>query len=350
MKKLFALILAIVMLLSVAALAEEQPLILQRPEDAAEALAWAKEQTWDTTYTVGFANIAEDNTTANRLGDFIVECFAAYGIDVVRTDNNYDGMQAVTNCQSMLQRGIQGLVEFNVDESVGGVIMEMCNEVGIPVMAIDIPHPGATFFGADNAMAGTLAGQAVGEAATKKWGECFDVLCLVDQMASGDLPRLRVLKAEDGLKEVYPDFDSAKVFTVEGGQTVDVAQTAVAAFLNAHPDERIGFVVLQSTAGVGTLAAIRTADREADCVMVVNNEDYFFTDAANYGEDSAFAAAITFQLMQYGQWIAPAMREILDTGVQPENVYVQHKILTRENIDDLFPTWKEDLANGIYSN
>lgn len=351
MKKLFALILAFVMLMGVAAFAEEDLLILQRPEDAVEALAWAKEQTWDKTYTIGFANIAEDNTTGIRLGDYIVECCKAYGMDVIRVDNNYDGMQAVTNCQTLLQRGIEGLIEFNVDESVGGVIMEMCDEAGIPVMAIDIPHPGATFFGADNAYAGTLAGKAAAEAAQKKWGQCFDVLCLVDQMASGDLPRLRVLKAEDGVHEIFPDFDAEKdMYIVEGGQTVDVAQTAVASFLNAHPNEKIGFVVLQGTAGVGTLAAVRTADREADCVIAVNNEDFFFTDAANYGEDSAYVAAITFQLMDYGQWIAPAMREILDTGVQPENVYVDHKILTRENIDEIFPNWREDLAAGIYPN
>ena len=350
MKKLLALVLTVMMLLAIPAIAEEAPLILSRPADAVEALEWAKEQTWDKTYTIGFANIAEDNTTANRLGDYIEECAAAYGMNVIRVDNNYDGMQAVTNCQSMLQRGIEALIEFNVDESVGGVIMEMCDEAGIPVMAIDIPHPGATFFGADNAKAGTLAGEAVAKAAQGKWGQCFDCLLLVDQMASGDLPRLRVLKAEDGLRTVYPDFDASKVFIVEGGQTVDEAQIAVSSFLNAHPNEKISIVVLQGTAGVGTLAAVRTADREADVVMIVNNEDYFFTDVANYDENSCFAGAVTFQLMDYGQWIMPAMREILDTGVQPENVYVEHKIVTRENIDELFPGWRDKLAAGIYSN
>lgn len=349
MKKLLALALALMLLLSVAAFAEETPLILQRPADAVEALAWAKEQTWDKTYTIGFANISEDNVTSTTLGDYIVECAAAYGMNVIRTDNNYDGMQAVTNCQSMLQRGIEGLIEFNVDESVGGVIMELCDEAGIPVMAIDIPHEGATFFGADNAKAGTLAGEAVAKAAQEKWGQCFDCLLLVDQMASGDLPRLRILKAEDGLRTVNPDFDAAKIYMVEGGQTVDEAQSAVSSFLTAHPTEKIGIVVLQGTAGVGTLAAVRTADREDDVVMIVNNEDYFFTDAANY-EESSYAGAVTFQLMDYGQWIIPAMREILDTGVQPEAVYVEHNVVTRDNIDELFPDWRQKLADGIYPN
>ena len=347
--RLIALLLVVMMSLALPALAEEEPLILQRPDDAVEALEWAKQQTWDKTYTIGFANIAESDLTAVALGDYIVECCKAYGMEVIRVDNEMNGTKAVQNVQTLLNRNIEALIEFNVDESVGGVVMEMCNEAGIPVMAIDIPHPGATFFSADNAYAGTLAGEAVANAAMEKWGK-LDCLLLVDQMASGDLPRQRVLKAEDGLRKVFPDFPSEQIFMVEGGTSAEVAQTAVASFLMAHPNEKIGIVCLQSLGGLGALAATQVAGRDEDCLIVVNNEDYFFSNVKNYPDGSPFCAAITFELTKYGQWIAPAMREILDTGVQPENVYVDHHILTRENIDELFPTWEEDLEAGKYPN
>lgn len=352
MKKLtslLALLLVLAMALAIPAVAEEEPLILQRPENAAEALEWAKQQTWDKTYTIGFGNISDSDPVAGALGDFVVECCKAYGMDVIRTDNELDGTKAVQNVQTMLIRGIEALIEFNVDESVGGVIMELCNEAEIPVLAIDIPHPGATFFGADNAYAGTLAGEMVATAAKERWGS-LDVLLLVDQMASGDLPRQRVLKAEDGLRKVFPDFPAENVYMIEGGTTADVAQQAVSSFLTAHPDETIGIVTLQATSGLGANAAVRTAGRDADCVIVHNNEDYFFADVANYPDDSCFVGATTFQLIYYGQWIAPAIREMLDTGVQPENVYVDHFALTRDTIDELFPNWREDLANGVYPN
>lgn len=326
----------------------EELLIQQRPADAEEALEWAKQQTWEKTYTIGFGNISEMNDVTTSLGDYLVECCKAYGINVIRTDNEVNGLKAVQNVETMLTRGIEGLVEFNVDESVGGVIMELCNEAKIPVMAIDIPHPGAVFFGADNAYAGTIAGEAVGTAAKEKWGE-LDCLLLVDQMASGELPRQRILKAEDGLRKLFPDFPSDKIYMIEGGTTADVSQAAAAAFLSAHPDERIGIVALQGDNGLGTFAAIQVANRDEDCVLVVNNEDNFFSNVANYPE-SCWYGAVTFQLIKYGQWIAPAMREILDTGVLPENVYVEHQIVTRANIDELFPTWREDLAAGKYPN
>ena len=59
-------------------------------------------------------------------------------------------------------------------------------------------------------------------------------------------------------------------------------------------------------------------------------------------ESSPWYGCVTFMIRYYGQWVAPAMREILDTGVMPETVYVDHDILTRDNIDEMFPTWKED--------
>lgn len=61
---LFALVLAL--LLAVPVCAEEEPLILQRPDDALEALAWAKEQEWEKTYTIGFGNISENSGNCHR--------------------------------------------------------------------------------------------------------------------------------------------------------------------------------------------------------------------------------------------------------------------------------------------
>ena len=188
MKKLLGLLALLMVLVMCVPASGEDLLILQRPDDAAEAVEWAKEQEWETTYLVGFANIGESDSVATALGDYMVECLNAYGMEVVRTDNEVDGLKAVKNVETMLTRNIEGLVEFNVDESVGGVIMELCNEAEIPVMAIDIPHPGAVFFGADNAYAGMLAGEAVGEAAMEKWGR----------------PRYPAADRSDGLGRIAP--------------------------------------------------------------------------------------------------------------------------------------------------
>ena len=73
MKRLAVLLaLLLALLLAVPVYAEEEPLILQRPDDALEALAWAKEQEWEKTYTIGFGNISEANAINMAMGDYIV--------------------------------------------------------------------------------------------------------------------------------------------------------------------------------------------------------------------------------------------------------------------------------------
>lgn len=365
MKKLLALLLALLMALScVACAAEEAPekapaeekvetpadeafdssLILSRPEDADEALAWAKEQNWGQTYTIGFGSLNDSDPVAKVMGDRFVEWCGYYGIEVVRTDNKSEGTTAVTNVQLMLNQGVDAIVEFNVDASVSGAVMDMCNEAGVPVVAIDIPHEGATFFGADNYLCGEMCGEYIVQAALDKWGD-FDCLLLMDQIVAGELPRQRVLQAVTGARKILPDLPDEKVYNIDGGVSLDTAVTASTAFLQAHPDEKIAVVCLSAAMPVAMMSAAETAGRSDDVIIIGNNEDAFF----GYNpEGSPWVAAITFELVNYGKWIAPLVREGLDTGVWPENVYVEHHILTHENMDELFPNWREDMEAGIY--
>lgn len=344
MKKLLALLLGLLMLLSCFAIAEETPLILQRPEDADEAVAWAKEQTWEKTYTVGFGSLSDSDPVQKVLGDRLVEWASAYGIEIVRMDNNMSGTTAVSNVQLMINQEVDAIIEFNVDASVSGAIMDMCNEAGIPVVAIDIPHEGATFFGADNYLCGEMSGEFIAKAALEKWGK-IDTFLMVDQMASGELPRQRVLQAEKGLRKVIPDFPAENIYMIEGGTSVDIAMTNAAAFLAAHPDEKIAVACLTAAQPVGVAAAAEVAGRTDDILIVGNNEDAFF---AYSNAESPWIGAVTFHLVEYGKWILPIVREGLDTGVWPENVYIEHEILTHDNMDELFPNWREDMAAGIY--
>ena len=131
MKKLLALLLVLVMALScVACAGEEAPVqapaeeknnapaeeapfespILSRPENADEALAWAQEQTWGKTYTIGFGSLNDSDPVAKVMGDRFVEWCGYYGINVVRTDNKSEGTTAVTNVQLMLNQGVDAIM------------------------------------------------------------------------------------------------------------------------------------------------------------------------------------------------------------------------------------------------
>ncbi len=289
-------------------------------------------------YVVGFANIAESNETLVALGDSMVREGNALGMEVIRVDNNADGARAVQNMDDLITIGVDAVVQFNVDVSVAPAIMEKAEEAGIPVFAVDIPHPGATFFGANNVTAGTIAGEFIAEIINDEWGGELDALVLVDQIASGELPRQRILAAVPVLEAEVPGFSEDELFIVEGGTDPATAQQAVADFLAGNPDmSRIAILSLQDDAFRGVVAAVEVAGREGDVIGVTNNEAFFLEHAIANPEEDFFRGAVTFYLPEYGRFLMPTVREVLDGAAAPENVYVGHEIVTRANMDELFP-------------
>lgn len=318
--------------------AAEEPTVEEPTDEEPETDTPAPADDGDYDFVIGFANIADTNEVAIELGDFLVSEFEKQRIRVIRVDNNFDGATAVRNMEFLMTMDVDGVVQFNVDESVAPVIMSMADEAGIPVIAIDIPHPGATFFGADNQYAGELAGEFMAQRAIERWDGQIDALLLIDQMASGDLPRRRIFGAIDGIRNVMGEFDEDRVFVVEGLQDPATAQRVTADFLSANPDlEHILILPLQMDAWLGAKAAVEIAGREEHVMLMAQNEDFFVEHARNFPEEDFLIGAVCFFLTRYGYWIAPAMRSILDGNPAPDFVYVDHVVVHRGNIDEIFP-------------
>jgi ribose transport system substrate-binding protein len=61
------------------------------------------------------------------------------------------------------------VIEFQADEAVAPAIAAKYLEANVPFIAIAIPHPGATYFGANNYEAGLIGGHHLGRWARKHW-------------------------------------------------------------------------------------------------------------------------------------------------------------------------------------
>lgn len=315
MKKFVALMLCLVMLLTVAATAEE-------------------------TWKIGFANIAEMVELQVTVKESVERAAEEAGVELVYMNNNLDGATAVQNADNMVQQEIDGFIEFNIDESVGPTIKDIMDEAGIPIIAVDIGIEGCTFFGANNEMAGTVGGERLGEVAQERWGEEPDILLLVYDSTSGESPMKRVTCMPDGLRKYFPDFPEDKIFMVDCGIDAATAQKAVSDFLTAHPDERkIAIGCYHDVAATATLAAIETAGREADCIMVAENE-YGYLDYLKANpeapENEVFVGGVAFFFTQYGDYLIPAMVRMLNGEDIGDAIYVEHECITRDNAQTYF--------------
>ena len=317
------MLLVVTMLLSVVAMAEE-----------------AK------TWKIGFANIAELVELQVTVKESVERAAKEAGVELVYMNNNLDGATAVQNADNMVQQEIDGFIEFNIDESVGPTIKGIMDDAGVPIIAVDIAIEGCTFFGANNEIAGTVGGRRLGDVAQERWGEEPEILLLVYDSTSGESPMKRVTCMPDGLREVFPDFSEEKIFMVDSGIDASTAQKAVSDFLSAHPNEhKIAIGCYHDVAATSTLAAIETAGREADCIMVSENE-YGYLDYIKANpeavENECWVGGVAFFFTQYGDYLIPAMVKKLEGEDIGEAIYVNHEVITRENA----PTYFADYLAG----
>lgn len=324
MKKVLSVVLALVLVLSVC------------------SMALAEEKKW----VIGFANIAEEVELQIVVRDGMVAAAEELGVDLVLANNEYDGAKAVRNADDMITKGVDGFIEFNIDESVGPVIMEKMNEAGIPVIAVDIPMEGAAFFGANNVVAGEVAGVRLGEVSQERWGGEPDCLLLVEDSTSGETVLNRVTQMPTGMREIFPDFSDDKVFYIDSGTDAATCQKMVSDFLLAHPDyTKIAIGAFNDVIAVATLAAIETAGREADCIMVAENEygylDYLKANPDREEADEVWVGGVAFFFDRYGEYTMNAMVDVLNGGEMPENIYVEHEVVTRANAQELFGWYLE---------
>lgn len=338
-KKWIALLLCLVMVLGMLTGCGDNEAADAPAADASAAEAPAADE-GEKVWKIGFGNIGEVVQLQIEVKESMERAAAEHGVELVYMNNDMNGATAVKNADNMVQQEVDGFIEFNVDESVGPTIKEKMDEAGIPMIAVDIGIEGCTFFGADNQLAGTVAGVRLGEVAQERWGKEPDLLLLVYDSTSGETPMGRVTFMKDGLRQIFPDYPDEKIFMIDGGLDAASAQKAVSDFLSAHPDEKnIAIGTYHDLYALATLAAVETAGRQEECIMVSNNE-YCYLDYLKENpdpiENECFVGSVAYFFTQYGDYLIPAMVRVLEGEDLGEAFYVEHEVITRENAQEYF--------------
>jgi len=113
-------------------------------------------------------------------------------IELIVVDNRYQPKIALRSADYLVREQVDLVIEFQTDELIAPAIASKYLEANIPFIAIDIPHPGATYFGANNYQAGLMAGQYMGRWAKKNWNGEVEEILLIELLRAGSLPKARM--------------------------------------------------------------------------------------------------------------------------------------------------------------
>jgi ribose transport system substrate-binding protein len=257
-------------------------------------------------------------------------------IELIVVDNRYQPKVALRNAQHLVRENVDLVVEFQTDEAIAPAIAAYYLEAGIPYIAIDIPHPGATYFGANNYEAGLLAGRYLGRWARTRWQGNVDEIVLLALERAGSLVRARVSGIQAGLKETVPEVVDRGVTVIDGDGQFKVALEQVRRHLRQSKARYVLVGAANDVSALGAARAFQEAGRDPTCAIVGQNAE---PDARAELRDprSPLVGSAGYFPERYGEGLIRLALDILAKKPLPPAIFVRHQMVTRENVDHLYP-------------
>ncbi len=301
------------------------------------------------SYTIGFANLTEDIVFTQLVRESIEEAAAEAGnIELILADNQLDGATALANAENFLTQGVDGVIEFQTDEAFGNVIMSRFRAEGVPVIAIDIPMPGATFFGADNYFAGELAGTALAEWANENWDGAVDYLLVLELPQSGPIPAARMQGQVDGVQNNLetPVVEENVIFLDSKNTQEESFEVTTDTLANIPEGSNVLAVTINDGSALGVIAAFETADREEELMVVGQGADPSGQEAM-IAENSRYLGATGYFPETYGDTLIPTMISLLECEPVDPAVYQEHVFITADNVCEFYAEeWPDFCGEG----
>jgi len=113
-------------------------------------------------YRIGYAAQGQDTSFDREVRIGLTRAAEREQVELIVADNRYQPKIALRSADFLIREQLDLIIEFQTDEMIAPAIAAKYMEAKIPFIAIDIPHPGATYFGANNYKAGLMAGHYLG--------------------------------------------------------------------------------------------------------------------------------------------------------------------------------------------
>jgi len=277
----------------------------------------------------GFAGQSGDLPFSQAVTESLRSAAAASGVDLLVLDNRYDASTALANAEEFIRQRVELVIEFQVEQHAAPIIADRLSAAGIPLMAIDIPHPNATYFGVDNYRIGFQGGEILANYAIERWSGQVDWVLGLDIEEAGTLVQSRTTGAFESIRTLLPSVPIESFVRMDGRGLRDESHRIISDFLHRHPnDKRILIAAANDSSALGALDAIRELDRQRDTV-IIGHDGIPEMLAELEDPSSPVLASISPDAHQYGPGLIH-LGVLLVTGntVPPYN-YIDHKVFSR---------------------
>jgi ribose transport system substrate-binding protein len=287
-------------------------------------------------YRLGYAAQGQQGSFDREVRQSLERAAEREQVELIVVDNRYQPRIALRNADHLIRERVDLAIEFQSDEVIAPAIASKFLEADIPLIAIDIPHPGATYFGANNYRAGLMAGHFLGRWAKKHWSGEIDEILLIELQRAGTLPQARIRGILTGVADVMRIPEACRTVSLDGDGQFQTALERVRKHLRESKAKRIAVGAANDPSAMGALRAFEEAGRAAECAVVGQNAEPE-ARAEMREARTRLVASVGFFPEKYGDGLIRLALDILARRAVAPAVFTNHQIITPENVDHFYP-------------
>ncbi len=283
----------------------------------------------------GFAVQSAEMPFSNAVAQSVTAAASAAGVELIVLDNRYDPEVAARNAEEFVAKRVDLVLEFQVEEAAAPRVAHIFKKAEIPMVAIDVPHPNATYFGVDNFEVGYEAAAILAQYAQRQWKGKVDRVLGVGFREAGSFVQHRITGAFDGIRERFKELTGDRFVQIEGRGMRETSHRAMSEYLGKRKGGELTLVAAANdTSALGVLDALREAGQEAnfaivgqDCVPEVLEE--------MHRKSSAIVGSISHEAETYGPRLIQLGISILRGYTVPPYNYVHHRAVTPDTLGEI---------------
>ncbi|PID56771.1 hypothetical protein CSB45_10040 [candidate division KSB3 bacterium] len=260
--------------------------------------------------------------------------------DLIILDNQYDAATGLKNAEIMLSKEPDIFIEHQADIKINSMIAAQFADAGIPIIAVDTPVPGSPFMGCHDWQAAMLGGEHMACLIETLWGgwDAVDHVVLLQNPVGGEMSMLRSEGFATALAQKFGERVEEKIVRANGGTGgAEQSKSAMDDILARYPtSKKFAVTSLNEESMSGVIVSLQHAGiwNPDNIIIITLGVDNLGKLQIRKGLSNA---GVTFFPEKYGEYLIPAACAILQGSPVPSHMYVEHRIISRENIDTVYP-------------
>ena len=289
-------------------------------------------------FKIGFGNLSQKIIFAQQVRESLEKAaIRADNIDLLYRDNDLDRQTAIENVDWFVEQQVDLVIEYHIDAKAGNVIMDKLTQADIPTIAVDIPYPGATFYGVNNYRAGYMAGEGLGQWIKQKWQSQLDILIKLESSLVGPVVNARLQGQQEGLEAIIGPLSEEQILTIDNHILVDDVEVVIHDILPTLGHyKKIGIIGLNDDTALGALTAFEKVGFIDRVVAVGQGVDLHAIEALRR-PDYPFIGSTSYAPENYGEQLLDLAIKILRGEPVPPAIYKDHVFINKNNVDDYYP-------------